>query len=91
VPGATWGQEEDYSHFCEELKDSGLEMLDSGVAYGVPFVEIAIPQDSSITAICRRLPTLNNDFPRCRNRLGFFNALNPSYIKTRTQQPNSTR
>ena len=89
APGAAWGQDEDYSRFCKELKDFGLRVVDSGVAYGVPFVEIAIPQGSSITAICRRLPTLNNDFSRCRNRLAFFNALNPSYIKTRTQQPNS--
>jgi len=81
--------EQDYSDFCEELKDSGLEVVDSGVAYGVPFVEIAIPQGSSITAICRSLPTLNNDFPRCRNRLAFFNALHPSYIKTLTQEPNT--
>lgn len=89
--GGAWAQEqeEDYSHFCEELKASGLEVVDSGVAYGVPFVEITLPQGSSITTICRRLPTLNNDFPRCRNRLSFFNALNPSYIKTRTQEPNS--
>jgi hypothetical protein len=87
--GAVWAQEEDYRHFCEELKASGLEVVDSGLAYGVPFVEIAIPQGSSITAICRRLPILNNDFSRCRNRLAFFNALNPSYIKTRTQQPNA--
>lgn len=86
---AAWGQEQDYSNFCEELKDSGLVVVDSGVAYGVPYVEIAIPRDSSITAICRSLPTLNNDFPRCRNRLAFFNALHPSYIKNWAREPNS--
>lgn len=87
--GAAWVQEQDYSNFCEELKNSGLKVIDSGVAYGVPFVEIIIPQGSSITAICRSLPTLNNDFPRCRNRLAFFNALNQSYLKTWTQEPYS--
>ncbi len=88
-PGAVWAQEEDYQDFCEEVKDSGLEVVDAGVAYGVPFVEIRIPQGSSITAICRSLPTLNREFTRCRSRLAFFNALHPSYIKTRTGEPNS--
>lgn len=87
--GAVWAQEEDYRHLCEELKNSGLVIVDSGVAYGVPFVEIRIPRGSSITAICRSLPTLNREFNRCRNRLAFFDALHPSYLKTRTQQPNS--
>lgn len=86
---AVWAREEDYSNFCKELNNSGLEVVDSGVAYGVPFVEIVIPPGSSITSICRSLPTLNRQFKRCRNRLAFFNALNPSYIKTRTPQPNS--
>jgi hypothetical protein len=89
APGAVWAQGEDYSQFCQELGNSGLEIVDSGVAYGVPFVEIRIPPGSSITAICRRLPTLNRQFNRCRNRLAFFNALHPSYIKTWTEQPNS--
>ena len=89
VRGVGWAQEEDYSNFCEELKASGLEVVDSGVAYGVPYVEINIPHGSSITAICRRLPTLERHFNRCRNRLAFFNALNPSYIKTRVEQANS--
>lgn len=88
LSSAALGQEQDYSNFCQELKDSGLRVVDSGVAYSVPFVEIAIPQGSSITSICRSLPTLNADFPRCRNRLAFFNALHQSYIKTWTQEPN---
>ncbi|MCL4501303.1 MAG: L,D-transpeptidase [Deltaproteobacteria bacterium] len=84
-----WGQEDDYRDLCHELKASGLEIVDSGVAYGVPFVEISIPRGSSITSICHRVPSFDNQFQRCRNRLAFFNALNPSYIKTRTPQPNS--
>lgn len=83
------GQEEDYSNLCQELKAFGLEIVDSGVAYGVPFVQINLPRGSSITSICRRIPSFNSQFNRCRNRLAFFNALNPSYIKTGTKEPNS--
>jgi hypothetical protein len=83
------GQDEDYRDLCHELKVSGLEVVESGVAYGVPYVEVSLPRGSSITAICRRVPSFNSRFDQCRNRLAFFNALNPSYIKTRTQQANS--
>jgi hypothetical protein len=55
----------------------------------VPYVEISLTRGSSITSICHRVPCFDNQFDRCRNRLAFFNALNPSYIKTRTPQPNS--
>ncbi|MGA7578302.1 MAG: L,D-transpeptidase [Desulfobaccales bacterium] len=87
--GAVSAQQEDYSHFCDELKNSGLEIVDSGVAYGVPFVRVRIPQGSSITAICGALTAYDSQFESCRNRLAFFNALNPSYIKTTTEEPNS--
>jgi hypothetical protein len=84
--GAT---EPDYSPLCRELAKSGLEILNSGIAYGVPYVEIKVPLGSSVTSICRHLPSLRADFTRCRNRIAFFNALNPLYIKTNTGEPSS--
>ncbi|MBW1918134.1 MAG: L,D-transpeptidase [Deltaproteobacteria bacterium] len=86
--GATSRAEEpDYHRLCQELKKSGFKIVYSGLAYGVPFVEIEIPQDFSITRLCRRVPSFNRDFDQCRNRISFFNALHPSYIKTRTREP----
>ena len=80
-------EEPDYSPFCRELEKSGLKILNSGIAYGVPYVEIKVPLGSSVTSICRRVPSLNADFNRCRNKIAFFNALNPSYIKTNGGDP----
>ncbi len=75
-------EEPDYTPLCRELAKSGLEILNSGIAYGVPYVEIKIPLGSSVTSLCRRVPSLGVDFNRCRNKIAFFNALNPSYLKT---------
>jgi hypothetical protein len=80
-------QEQGYTPLCRELEKSGVEILDSGIAYGVPYVEIKIPLGSSVTSICRRVPSLSADFPRCRKKIAFFNALNPSYVKTKERQP----
>jgi len=80
-------QEQDYTPLCRELAKSGVEILDSGIAYGVPYVEIKVPLGSSVTSICRRVPSLSDDFPRCRKKIAFFNALNPSYIKTKEHEP----
>src|SRR4030042_4088051 len=80
-------QEQDYTPLCRELAKSGVEILDSGIAYGVPYVEIKVPLGSSVTSICRRVPSLTDDFPRCRKKIAFFNALNPSYVKTKERQP----
>jgi hypothetical protein len=87
IAGPVWTQDEDYSHLCEELKTSGYEIIDSGVAYGVPFARVRIHRGFSITSLCRQIPSFNREFNHCRNRLAFFNALNPSYVKTRTQEP----
>lgn len=88
VLGAT-GAEADYGNLCKELKSAGFKILGSGLAYGVPFVKIKIPIGFSITSLCERIPSLNNEFMLCRNRIAFFNALNPNYIKTKTVEPNS--
>jgi hypothetical protein len=87
--GGAQAQEEDYSHLCEELKTAGFEIVDSGVAYGVPFATIRIHRGFSITSLCHQIPSFEREFNRCRNRLSFFNALNPSFIKTMIPQPNS--
>lgn len=80
-------EETDYTPLCQELTKSGLEMLSSGIAYGVPYVEIKIPLGASVTTICRRVPSLSRDFNRCRNKIAFFNALNPTYIKDNAHEP----
>ena len=81
------GIEPDYSPVCQELAKSGLEALNSGIAYGVPYVEIKVPLGSSVTSICRRVPSFSVDFNRCRNKIAFFNALNPSYVKINAREP----
>jgi hypothetical protein len=80
-------QEPDYSQLCRELEQSGFRTVYSGLAYGVPFVEIEIPVGFSVTRLCRRIPSFKSEFSRCRNKIAFFNALNPSFIKTRTREP----
>ena len=60
-------EEADYSPLCRELAESGLELLNSGLAYGVPYVEIKVPLGASVTSICKRVPSLRADFNRCRD------------------------
>jgi hypothetical protein len=85
--GGAGAQESDYGPLCQDLEKSGLEILGTGMAYGVPYAEIKIPVGASVTSICRRVPSLNHDFTRCRNQIAFLNALNPSYIRTRDREP----
>jgi hypothetical protein len=84
-----YAQEEDYSNLYNELAAAGYKIIESGVAYGVPFVEIEIPLGFSITSMCERIPSFRREFNFARNRIAFFNGLNPNYIKTATQEPNS--
>jgi hypothetical protein len=81
--------QEDYNNLCRELEVAGFKISESGVAYGVPFVKIKIPLGFSITSLCERIPSFNREFARCRNRIAFFNALNPNYVKTATDEPYS--
>ncbi len=80
-------QEPDSYPLCRELELAGLKILSSGTAFGVPYAEIQIPTGASITSICRQVDSLNKDFSRCREKIAFFNALHPSYIKTLEPQP----
>lgn len=89
VFSAVRAQQENYDHFCKELLASKFQIVGSGVAYGVPFVEVKIPLGASITSFCHSIPSLSDQFELCRNRIAFFNALDPNYIKTRIDQPNS--
>ncbi len=69
------------------MEKTGFKILDSGIAYGVPYAEIKVPVGSSVTSICRRVPSLSVDFTRYRDKIAFFNAVNPSYIKTKDREP----
>jgi hypothetical protein len=80
-------QEEDYRPVCQELEEAGLRVLGSGMAYGVPYAEIEVPEGASITSLCGSVPSFNADFTRCRNKIAFLNALNPNFVKTRDRQP----
>jgi hypothetical protein len=84
-----YGQPEDYSNLYSELEAAGYRIVNSGEIYGVPFVEIEIPLGFSITSMCERIPSLSREFNFARNRIAFFNGLNPNYIKTATHEPNS--
>jgi len=82
-------EEPDYSPLCRELEQAGLEFLNSGLAYGVPYVEIKVPLGASVTSICKSVPSLRADFARCRDQVAFFNALHPLYIKNNAGEANS--
>jgi len=88
-PNYAGAEEPDYSPLCRELERSGLELLNSGLAYGVPYVEIKVPLGASVTSICKRVPSLRADFKRCRDKISFFNALHPLYIKNNAGAANS--
>jgi hypothetical protein len=81
--------QDDYSPLCGELEAAGYKIISSGEFYGVPFVEIEIPLGFSITSLCGRIPSFSREFNFARNRIAFFNGLDPNYIKTATQEPNS--
>ncbi len=85
--GPARAQEPDYTPICRELEQAGFQVVGTGMAYGVPYVEIKVPVGASVTSICRSVPSFNADFFRCRNKIAFLNALNPSYVKTRDRQP----
>ena len=87
--GGAGAEEPDYSPLCQELEKSGLELLNSGLAFGVPYVEVTVPLGASVTSICKSVPSLRADFKRCRDKTAFFNALHPLYIKDNGGQPNS--
>jgi lipoprotein-anchoring transpeptidase ErfK/SrfK len=87
--GGAGAEESDYTPLCLELEESGLKILNSGLAYGVPYVEIKVPLGASVTSICKRVPSLRADFNRCRDNISFFNALHPLYVKNNAGEPSS--
>jgi hypothetical protein len=87
--GRAAAEEPDYSPLCRELEQAGLDLLNSGLAYGVPYVEIKVPLGASVTSICKSVPSLRADFNRCRDKISFFNALHPLYIKNNAGEANS--
>ena len=87
--GGAGAEEADYSPLCREFEQAGLDILNSGMAYGVPYVEIKVPLGASVTSICKSVPSLRADFKRCRDKIAFFNALHPLYIKNNAGQPTS--
>ena len=89
LQGEAGAEEPDYGPLCRELEKAGLEILNSGIAYGVPYVEVKVPLRASVASICGNVPSLRADFKRCRDKTAFFNALHPLYIKDNAGQPNS--
>lgn len=89
LPGRAGAEDPDYTPLCRELEQAGLDILGSGLAYGVPFVEIKVPLGASVTSICKRVPSLQADFDRCRDKVAFFNALHPLYVKNYAGEPSS--
>jgi hypothetical protein len=84
-----YAHEKDHSHLCRELEAAGYNIVKSGEVYNVPFVEIEIPLGFSITSMCERIPSLSREFNFSRNQIAFFNGLDPNYIKTANEEPNS--
>jgi hypothetical protein len=91
LPSVTWAQEFEYSPLYQELAEAGFEVLDSGIAYGVPYVEIKVPVGTSVTSLCRKVPSLSLDFSRYRDEIAFFNGVHPLYVRTIMPQPFSLR
>lgn len=91
LPGGAGAQESDYSPLFRELAMAGFEVLDTGIAYGVPYAEIKVPVGASVTSICRRVPSLDLDFIRFRDKIAFFNGVNPCYLRTIEPQPFSLK
>jgi hypothetical protein len=89
--GNAGSQEFEYSPLCQELAEAGFEVLDTGIAYGVPYVEIKVPVGASVTSLCREIPTLSLDFKRYRDEIAFFNGVHPLYVRTIEPQPFSLR
>ena len=85
------GQAQDFqsSPIYRELVQAGFEIVETGVRYGVPYVEIVIPEGMSISYLCREIPTLKRDFLIARKKIAFFNSLNPFYIKSEDPEPYS--
>lgn len=91
LAGGAGAQEIDSNPLNRELAQAGFEVLNSGIAYAVPYVEIKVPVGDSVTSICRRVPTLNADFTRYREKIAFFNGVHPSYVRTKEPQPFSLK
>jgi hypothetical protein len=85
--GVAGAQEGDYSQVCKEIERCGFRIVTTGVKYGVPYAEIRIPRGFSISSFCRRVPSLRADVTHWRDRIAFFNALNPFFIKTGSSEP----
>lgn len=79
------------SPLLEELARAGLEVLETGVLYGVPYVAVKMPLGESVTTLCRRVPSLNRDFFRARERIAFFNGVHPGYVRTASAEPFSLK
>lgn len=80
-------QEPDYSSLSQELAQAGFNILGSGIAYDIPYVEIEVPVGASVISICRKVPSLNVDFLSYRDKIAFLNGVHPFYVKTIEPQP----
>ena len=87
IAGLAGAQEPDYDRLGRELEQSGFTVLDSGITYGVPYVEIQVPRGASVVSIIRKVPSLNADFFRYRDKIAFLNGVNPFYIKSIYGEP----
>lgn len=78
----------DYDRLTSELSQAQITVVGSGTRYGVDYVEVAIPPGFSISSLCRRVPSLNRRFETSREKLAYFNALHPAYVKMTRWEPN---
>ena len=85
--GVAAAQEDDYGPLRQEIERCGYRIVGTGVQYGIPYAEIRISRGFSINSLCRRLPSFRTDFIRWRDRIAFFNALNPFFVKTAASEP----
>ena len=74
-----------------ELTKAGFTIVGVGEQYQVPYVEIVIPNGTAIYSLCRKIPSLNARFFEAREKIAYFNALDPFFIKKEVDEPNSFR
>ncbi|MEW6387678.1 MAG: L,D-transpeptidase [Thermodesulfobacteriota bacterium] len=79
------------SDLSHELIKAGFTVLGVGEQYQVPYVEVLVPNGTAIYSLCRKVPSLNARFFEAREKIAYFNALDPFFIKKEVDEPNSFR
>jgi lipoprotein-anchoring transpeptidase ErfK/SrfK len=87
-PGWSDAGDLEKNRLYQELQQAGFTIVGAGEKYQVPYVEILMPEGMAVYSLCRRVPSLNERYLEARERIAYFNAVNPFYYRSRAAQPN---